>query len=57
MAIKSAKSLNFIFLYSGANIHQFNSRFFEDKDAKKSYKLLWIDKEGLKKVLTKYDQC
>ncbi|WP_418457434.1 Eco57I restriction-modification methylase domain-containing protein [Borreliella andersonii] len=47
---------NFIFLYSGANIHQFNSRFFEDKDAKESFKLLWIDKKDLEKVLTKDNQ-
>ncbi len=40
---------NFIFLYSGANIHQFNSRFFENKDAKESSKFFWIDKEDLKK--------
>ncbi|WP_418905170.1 Eco57I restriction-modification methylase domain-containing protein (plasmid) [Borreliella finlandensis] len=62
-SIKNCKSLlkeynneNFIFLYSGANIHQFNSRFFKDKDAKKSSKLLWIDKEDLKKVLAKDNQ-
>ncbi len=47
---------NFIFLYSGANIHQFNSRFFEHKDAKESSKFFWIDKEDLKKVLTKDNQ-
>ncbi|PRR07169.1 class I SAM-dependent DNA methyltransferase [Borreliella burgdorferi] len=62
-SIKNRKSLlkeynnrNLIFLYSGANIHQFNSRFFEDKDAKESSKLLWIDKEDLEKVLTKDNQ-
>ncbi|MBB6043456.1 Eco57I restriction-modification methylase domain-containing protein (plasmid) [Borreliella yangtzensis] len=58
-SVKNRKSLvkeysgkNFIFLYSGANIHQFNSRFFEDKSSKESSKLLWIDKEDLAKVLT-----
>ncbi len=42
LSIKNRKSLlkeynnkKFIFLYSGANIHQFNSKFFEDKAAKK----------------------
>ncbi|MDO7273026.1 class I SAM-dependent DNA methyltransferase, partial [Borreliella burgdorferi] len=54
--LKEYNNENFIFLYSGANIHQFNSRFFEDKDAKESSKLLWIDKEDLKKVLTKDNQ-
>ncbi|SCW42235.1 hypothetical protein SAMN02983004_01053, partial [Borreliella japonica] len=49
---KEYNNKNFIFLYQGANIHQFNSRFFEDKGAKESSKLLWIDKEGLEKVLT-----
>lgn len=64
LSIKNRKSLlkeynnkKFIFLYSGANIHQFDSRFFEDKAAKKSSKLLWIDKEDLEKVLTKDNQC
>ncbi|QFI15081.1 Eco57I restriction-modification methylase domain-containing protein (plasmid) [Borrelia sp. CA_690] len=59
-SIKNCKSLlkeynnqNFIFLYSGANIHQFNSRFFKDKAAKESSKFLWINKEDLGKVLTK----
>ncbi|AJY73058.1 class I SAM-dependent DNA methyltransferase [Borreliella afzelii] len=47
---------NFIFLYSGANIHQFNSRFFTCDDAKESSKLLWIDKKDLEKILTKDDQ-
>ncbi|WP_421114414.1 Eco57I restriction-modification methylase domain-containing protein (plasmid) [Borreliella americana] len=63
-SIKNRKSLlkeynneNFIFLYSGANIHQFNSRFFEDKDAKEKSKLFWICKEDLEKVLTKDEQC
>ncbi|WP_418885673.1 Eco57I restriction-modification methylase domain-containing protein [Borreliella tanukii] len=54
---KEYSNKNFIFLYSGANIHQFNSRFFEDKDAKESSKLLWIDEEGLKKVLTEDNKC
>ncbi|WP_418909661.1 Eco57I restriction-modification methylase domain-containing protein (plasmid) [Borreliella lanei] len=44
---------NFIFLYSGANIYQFNSRFFECKAAKEGSKLIWIDKDDLEKVLTK----
>ncbi|WP_210378613.1 class I SAM-dependent DNA methyltransferase, partial [Borreliella garinii] len=64
LSIKNRKSLlkeynnkKFIFLYSGANIHQFNSKFFEDKAAKKSSKLLWIDKEDLEKILTKDNQC
>ncbi|WP_418906248.1 Eco57I restriction-modification methylase domain-containing protein (plasmid) [Borreliella tanukii] len=63
-SIKNRKSLlkeydneNFIFLYCGANIHQFNSRFFEDKDAKESSKFLWIEKEDLEKILTKDNQC
>ncbi|PRQ89775.1 class I SAM-dependent DNA methyltransferase [Borreliella burgdorferi] len=50
---KEYNNENFIFLYSGSNIHQFNSRFFEDKDAKESSKLLWIDKKDLEKALTK----
>ncbi len=54
--LKECNNKNLIFLYSGANIHQFNSRFFEDKDAKESSKLLWIDKEDLEKVLTKDNQ-
>ncbi|WP_419261170.1 Eco57I restriction-modification methylase domain-containing protein [Borreliella afzelii] len=54
--LKEYNDENFIFLYSGANIHQFNSRFFENKDAKEKYKLLWIDKEDLEKVLTKDNQ-
>ncbi len=53
---KEYSNENFIFLYSGANIHQFNSRFFKDKAAKESSKLLWIDKEDLEKVLTKDDR-
>ncbi|WNZ72159.1 class I SAM-dependent DNA methyltransferase (plasmid) [Borreliella garinii] len=53
---KEYNNKNFVFLYSGANIHQFNSRFFEDKYAKESSKLLWIDKEDLEKVLTKENQ-
>ncbi|WP_215536343.1 class I SAM-dependent DNA methyltransferase [Borreliella bavariensis] len=56
LLLKEYYSENFIFLYSGANIHQFNSKFFEDKDAKESSKLLWIDKSDLEKVLTKDDQ-
>ncbi|WP_210361028.1 class I SAM-dependent DNA methyltransferase, partial [Borreliella garinii] len=56
LLLKEYYSENFIFLYSGANIHQFNSKFFEDKDAKESSKLLWIDKSDLEKVLTKNDQ-
>ncbi|WP_419262421.1 Eco57I restriction-modification methylase domain-containing protein, partial [Borreliella afzelii] len=56
LLLKEYYSENFIFLYSGANIHQFNSKFFEDKDAKESSKLLWIDKEDLEKILTKDDQ-
>ncbi|MGF7102140.1 class I SAM-dependent DNA methyltransferase [Borreliella kurtenbachii] len=54
---KEYNNENFMFLYSGANIHQFNSRFFKDKDAKESSKLLWIDKKDLEKVLTKNSQC
>ncbi len=50
---KEYNNENFIFLYSGSNIHQFNSRSFEDKDAKESSKLLWIDKKDLEKALTK----
>ncbi|WP_419465768.1 Eco57I restriction-modification methylase domain-containing protein, partial [Borreliella burgdorferi] len=53
--LKEYNNENFIFLYSGANIHQFNSRFFEDKAAKESSKLLWINKEDLEKVLAKND--
>ncbi|MCD2386077.1 class I SAM-dependent DNA methyltransferase [Borreliella burgdorferi] len=53
---KEYNNENFIFLYSGANIHQFNSRFFEDKDAKESSKLLWIDKDDFQKVSTKDNQ-
>ncbi|WP_215540825.1 class I SAM-dependent DNA methyltransferase [Borreliella bavariensis] len=49
-------SENFIFLYSGANVHQFNSRFFKDKSVKENSKLLWINKEELKKILAKDDQ-
>ncbi|WP_434239293.1 class I SAM-dependent DNA methyltransferase (plasmid) [Borreliella burgdorferi] len=52
---KEYNNENFIFLYSGSNIHQFNSRFFEDKAAKESSKLLWINKEDLEKVLAKND--
>ncbi|WP_215537563.1 class I SAM-dependent DNA methyltransferase [Borreliella bavariensis] len=55
--LKESNNKNFIFLYSGANIHQFNSRFFENKDAKENSKLLWIDKEDLEKILTKDNQC
>ncbi len=62
-SIKNRKSLlkeydneNFIFLYCGANIHQFNSRFFENKDAKESSKFFWIDKEDLEKILAKDDR-
>ncbi|WP_418906231.1 Eco57I restriction-modification methylase domain-containing protein (plasmid) [Borreliella tanukii] len=53
---KEHSSENFIFLYSGANIHQFDSRFFENKDAKENSKLLWIAKEYLKKLLNENDQ-
>ncbi|WP_418905335.1 Eco57I restriction-modification methylase domain-containing protein (plasmid) [Borreliella turdi] len=53
---KEYNNENFIFLYCGANIYQFNSRFFEYKDAKESSKLLWIDKKDLEKVLTKENQ-
>ncbi|MBB6213707.1 type II restriction/modification system DNA methylase subunit YeeA [Borreliella californiensis] len=55
--LKEYNNENFIFLYSGANIHQFNSRFFEDKAAKESSKLLWIGKKDLKKVLAKDNHC
>ncbi|WP_418905526.1 Eco57I restriction-modification methylase domain-containing protein [Borreliella japonica] len=54
--LKTYNNENFIFLYSGANIYQLNSRFFASDDAKESSKLLWIDKEDLEKVLTKDDQ-
>uniref|UniRef100_UPI003B20E933 Eco57I restriction-modification methylase domain-containing protein n=1 Tax=Borreliella tanukii TaxID=56146 RepID=UPI003B20E933 len=54
---KEYNNKNFIFLYSGANIHQFDSIFFEDKSAKENSKLLWIDKEDLEKVLTKDNKC
>ncbi|ACN55470.1 type I restriction enzyme r protein (plasmid) [Borreliella burgdorferi WI91-23] len=54
---KEYNNKDFVFLYSGANIHQFNSRFFEDRSAKKSSKLLWIDKKDLEKVLTRDSQC
>ncbi|WP_151074396.1 class I SAM-dependent DNA methyltransferase [Borreliella turdi] len=53
---KEYNNENFIFLYSGANIHQFNSRFFKDKSAKGSSKLLWIDKKDLEKILSKDNQ-
>ncbi|WP_420025276.1 Eco57I restriction-modification methylase domain-containing protein (plasmid) [Borreliella yangtzensis] len=53
---KEYNNENFIFLYSGANIYQFNSRFFEDKSEKESSKLLWIGKEDFKKILTKDNQ-
>ncbi len=62
-SIKNRKSLlkeydneNFIFLYCGANIHQFNSRFFENKNAKESSKFFWIDKEDLEKILAENNQ-
>ncbi|SCW39471.1 hypothetical protein SAMN02983004_00913 [Borreliella japonica] len=55
--IKECNDENRIFLYCGANIHQFNSRFFQDKGAKESSKLLWMSKEDLEKVLAKDDQC
>ncbi|MGF7101896.1 type II restriction/modification system DNA methylase subunit YeeA, partial [Borreliella kurtenbachii] len=54
--LKECNDENYIFLYCGANIHQFNSRFFEDKAAKESSKLLWISKEDLEKVLAKDNQ-
>nr|WP_210362655.1 class I SAM-dependent DNA methyltransferase [Borreliella valaisiana] len=53
---KEYSSENFIFLYQGSNICQFNSRFFQNKDAKESSKLLWIAKEYLKKLLNENDQ-
>ncbi|WP_215536314.1 class I SAM-dependent DNA methyltransferase [Borreliella bavariensis] len=53
---KEYNNENFIFLYSGANIHQFDSRFFKDKSAKENSKLLWIDKEDLSKILSKDSQ-
>ncbi|WP_330529122.1 class I SAM-dependent DNA methyltransferase [Borreliella valaisiana] len=53
---KEYSSENFIFLYQGSNIYQFNSRFFQNKDAKESSKLLWIAKEYLKKLLNENDQ-
>ncbi|WP_215537943.1 class I SAM-dependent DNA methyltransferase [Borreliella bavariensis] len=53
---KEYNNENFIFLYSGANIHQFDSRFFKDKSAKENSKLLWIDKEELSKILSKDSQ-
>ncbi|WP_422850005.1 Eco57I restriction-modification methylase domain-containing protein, partial [Borreliella afzelii] len=53
---KEYNNKNFVFLYSGANIHQFNSRFFENKDAKESSKFFWIDKEDLEKILAKDDR-
>ncbi len=53
---KEYNNEKFIFLYSGANLHQFNSRFFEDRAAKESSKLLWIDKKDLEKVLMKDSQ-
>lgn len=43
--LKEDNNGNRIFFYSGANIYQFNSRFFESKDAKRSSKLLWIEKK------------
>lgn len=52
---KEYNNENFIFLYSGANIHQFDSRFFEDKAAKESSKFFWIDKEDLEKILAEDD--
>lgn len=63
-SIKNRKSLlkeynneNFIFLYSGANIYQFNLRFFTYDYVKEGYKLLWIGyKEDLEKILTKDDR-
>ncbi|MBB6208480.1 type II restriction/modification system DNA methylase subunit YeeA [Borrelia lanei] len=57
LLLKEYNNENFVFFYSGANIRQFNLRFFEDKDAKESSKLLWIDKEDLEKVLIKDDRC
>ncbi|WNY65417.1 class I SAM-dependent DNA methyltransferase [Borreliella carolinensis] len=54
--LKEYNNKNFIFLYSGANIHQFNSRFFEDKSAKENSKLLWIDKKDLRQALSEDDQ-
>ncbi|AHH05837.1 class I SAM-dependent DNA methyltransferase (plasmid) [Borrelia miyamotoi] len=53
---KEYSSENFIFLYQGSNIYQFNSRFFDNNDAKENSKLLWIDKEYLKKLLNENDQ-
>ncbi|APS99282.1 hypothetical protein Bmayo_04860 (plasmid) [Borreliella mayonii] len=35
LLLKEYNNENRIFLYSGANIHRLNSRFFENKDAKK----------------------
>ncbi|WP_418905313.1 Eco57I restriction-modification methylase domain-containing protein (plasmid) [Borreliella turdi] len=54
--LKEYNNGNFIFLYSGANIHQFNSRFFKNKNARENSKLLWIDKSDLEKALTKDDR-
>ncbi|EOA79943.1 hypothetical protein BBUCA8_04252 [Borreliella burgdorferi CA8] len=49
------KTLYFFIL--GANIYQFNSRFFTYDYVKEGYKLLWIGyKEDLEKILTKDDQ-
>ena len=39
-----------IFLYKGANVHQFNSRYFE-KEVKGTSQLLWISKQDLKNIV------
>ncbi|WKC58385.1 N-6 DNA methylase [Borrelia sp. P9F1] len=40
-----------IFLYKGANIHQFNSRYFESEETKGTSQLLWINKQDLKNIV------
>ncbi|AHH07677.1 hypothetical protein BCD_1611, partial (plasmid) [Borrelia crocidurae DOU] len=42
---------DYVFLYQGANIHQFNSRYFEHKSSKEKSKLLWISNKNKEKIL------
>ncbi|QMU99647.1 class I SAM-dependent DNA methyltransferase (plasmid) [Borrelia sp. A-FGy1] len=54
--VKDHNSSNHVFLFSGANIHQYNSNFFTSSRAKEKSNLFWIDKKDLEKILTKNEQ-
>ncbi|WP_200861706.1 class I SAM-dependent DNA methyltransferase, partial [Borrelia persica] len=49
--VNNGNENDYVFIYKGANIYQFNSRYFEHENSRAKSKLLWTSKENIDKII------